>query len=135
MASILSTTLTFGSRDGSPIANVDLSLEFTVREVSENFTYGINVAVVRLRPDQVIVTRHKGYTAMEFFALPSDPNANLQVAYAMRTVTPNGVQIMNLVVEAAVYGSVASGERLQALVTVVPEIAETTNLSPLAAYP
>jgi hypothetical protein len=42
---------------------------------------------------------------------------------------------MNLAVEADVYGAVASGEQLQALVTVVPDIAETNNLSSRANYP
>ncbi len=116
-------------------ATVKVDIRFSAREVTENFKYGVNVAVVRHNPQHYIIHKHKGRTGMDLQIIPLDAPRDFQVAAGEALIEPSGLSDVTVTVVCNYHRSFVNGTALQAYVTVVPEIAESSAMSAPVAAP
>ena len=136
MAGIKSITLNVTSPVAGKVnAHVEAVLEFSPRELRENMDYGVNLVVLKYFADVSLFTRHKGITAMELHTIPQRV-VNPKAAFpGPAVIKPTAASVTlpfdvdNTDVEWP------SGTTLQAIVTVVPEIAEMVNSRTSRQYP
>jgi hypothetical protein len=137
MAGIKSITLNVTSPVAGKVnAHVEVVLEFSPRELRENMDYGVNLVVLKYFADVSLFTRHKGMTAMELHTIPQNAVVDLKAAFpGPAVIKPTAASVTlpfdvdNTDVEWP------SGTTLQAIVTVVPEIAEMVNFSNFSSVP
>lgn len=133
MGQITSVELTVsGPVSGMVKAHVDVVIVFSQREISENMDYGVNLCAFLYDPDVSVFPGHK---AMDVAIVPPHAAGQMETGFDRKTIKPVAQSVM---VSLDAYNSDTawpSGSKLQAVVTVVPEISETVNFSSVMPVP
>jgi hypothetical protein len=129
MADIIGTSLLLSDNgSGGFLADVSVEIRFSAREVNEDFDYGVNVAVVRAKSGVVPVPMHSGLTAMQILVIPDTEVVGFLKTSGRRTIRPDGQASKTATLSLAIAAdSVTAGEKLEALITVVPELAASVQ--------
>jgi hypothetical protein len=141
MAEIRSSTLALGTDGSGEFGIITTVLRFSPRKVVEQMQYGLNAIIVAYDAGQQVFAIHSGSSAMHVVALPpSVALANFAVGSGSDVVIPNdppaadGSLEITHRVKAYLTRIPNPGEEFRAVVSVVPEIAETQNITPTAVY-
>ena len=139
MAGIKSITLNVTSPVAGKVnVHVEVVLEFSPRELRENMDYGVNLVVLKYFADVSLFTRHKGMTAMELHTIPQNAVVDLKAAFpgtGPAVIKPTAASVTLPFDVGNTDEAWPSGTELQAVVTLVPEIAEMVNFSNFSSVP
>ena len=133
MADVKSVSLVLNDPTNGVVgANVVVVTRFSQREMDEGFDYGVNVMVVRDLPDSTLITRHAGMTAMTVTIVPPSLISGLAAMSASKVIKPTDPDVTTRFLIENTDQAWPTGSKLLAVVTVVPEIAETMKFSATA---
>lgn len=136
MASVQRSQITFG-KDGAgrDIAIVSVTVEFTPREVQENFRYAVNPILLKVIPDVTVIATHNGYSATSVQTIPQNQHVNTFVGTTREFIQPNGNNTVSVDVNILVDLVDLGGASVNAIIKVVPEVCEAWDASRAVSAP
>lgn len=134
MAGLATIQLETRQENSHTVFVVRLQVLFSQREVDENFSYGVNVAVMRDDPSVVVVPIPRDTLGMQWSIIPPSAVTGFVVTTSNRLIQPGGQREMDIEFEIP-HAPIASGTRHVAWAVVTPEIASMAFPSPSSTVP